>query len=822
MNSVASLFRLLSAVAALWALPFRASAAVGAEGTAPPAPWWSAGVERALREAGTNRVELLKALREAPVAQREGLGFLVAEMPARDAATLPASYLLENLSQAYEALEAAPWRERIPKEVFLNDVLPYASLSESRDPWRRKLRALAAPLIAGCTTPGEAAQRINERLFPLVKVKYSTQRHRADQGPFETLETGMASCTGLSILLVDACRAAGIPARVVATPLWINLRGNHTWVEIWDGGWHFTGAAEPDPKGLDRGWFTHDASQALKEMPQHAIYASTWRRTGIGFPMVWAKGDESVPALNVTERYTPSAPAADPGRVRLLVKVLDRPAGQRVPARVTVSEAGGDAQSPTVEGTSRGETADLNDILPFTLSRSHAYVVAVERDGVVRRQEFHPGTNAQEVVVVALKEEASLGLRSRACYAPRGAVSPLPPGEESRLAAAMTSFFVAPASRQATWRFPRSLDRLLQTHEPAVRRAAWEAYRSAPIHEPARKDFVEHQVRFDKHVSPYTVKSVGTRPAGGWALFIAMHGGGGVAKEFNDSQWRHMQIYYRDHPEAGGYLYVALRAPNDTWNGFYDDYVYPLVANLVQGFLLFGDVDPDKVFIMGYSHGGYGAFAIGPKMPDRFAAIHASAAAPTDGETTPRTLRNTVFSVMVGEKDTEFGRVDRDRRFKESVEALRAGRTDVYPVTVQVVAGNGHTGLPDRDKIADLYPSTREPAPQELTWAMTDGVIRDFYWLRCEAPAKRQEIAARCDGNRVVVTFSPGVRSASLLLDGRLVDLDQPVVVEVNGKASRPATVRPSLRVLCQTLARRGDPALAFTAQIPITPAGVR
>jgi len=33
------------------------------------------------------------------------------------------------------------------------------------------------------------------------------------------------------------------------------------------------------------------------------------------------------------------------------------------------------------------------------------------------------------------------------------------------------------------------------------------------------------------------------------------------------------------------------------------------------------ETDPNKVFIMGYSHGGYGAYAIGPKMPDRFAAI---------------------------------------------------------------------------------------------------------------------------------------------------------------------------------------------------------
>ena len=99
-----------------------------------------------------------------------------------------------------------------------------------------------------------------------------------------------------------------------------------------------------------------------------------------------------------------------------------------------------------------------------------------------------------------------------------------------------------------------------------------------------------------------------------------------------------------------------MRAPNDTWNGFYDDYVYPLMDNLVRQFLLFGDVDPNKVFIMGYSHGGYGAFAIGPKEPDLFAAIHASAAAPTDGETTGKTLRNTIFTCMVGEKDTMYGR----------------------------------------------------------------------------------------------------------------------------------------------------------------------
>ena len=61
----------------------------------------------------------------------------------------------------------------------------------------------------------------------------------------ESMETGLASCTGLSILLIDACRSVGVPARFVGTPLWADGSGNHSWVEIWDGGWHFVGAAEP-------------------------------------------------------------------------------------------------------------------------------------------------------------------------------------------------------------------------------------------------------------------------------------------------------------------------------------------------------------------------------------------------------------------------------------------------------------------------------------------------------------------------------------------------------------------------------------------------
>jgi pimeloyl-ACP methyl ester carboxylesterase len=275
-----------------------------------------------------------------------------------------------------------------------------------------------------------------------------------------------------------------------------------------------------------------------------------------------------------------------------------------------------------------------------------------------------------------------------------------------------------------------------------------------------------------------------------------------------------MQTHYKNHPEMGGYIYLALRAPNDTWNGFYDDYVYPLVANLVHEFLVFGDVNPDKIFIMGYSHGGYGAFAIGPKEPDLFAAIHASAAAPTDGETTAKTLRNTIFTCMVGGLDTMYDRRARDEKFRDEIRQLRGERTDIYPVTVTIAEGVEHSHLNDRDKITEMYPAVRNPVPRELTWLMTDKVITDFFWLHTDAPGKEKEIDAACRDNRVSVTTT-NVAAATILLDSRLIDFQKPVTFEVNGKISTQK-IQPSLRTLCETMQRRCDPNLAFTAELPL------
>ncbi len=329
-------------------------------------------IEAALEKAGDNRTEIERALADAPAEERKGMEFLVVNMPDRDLRTLSADFLLTNSALAWRARRELPWGRDVPEAIFLNDVLAYVNLDETREPWRQEMFDLCLPIVKECRTPSEAAHKLNVEIFPKLNLKYSTKRAAPNQSPKESISQGLASCTGLSIVLSDACRSVCIPARLVGTPLWANKRGNHTWVEIWDGDWHFTGACEPDKQGLDRGWFVGDAAQAKKDTLEHAIYASSFAKTKQHFPLVWAMRNQSVPAENVTDRY--ARQPAEKKITRVLVRVVDSNK-QRVETGVKVVSTA-DPQRKFA-GKSRGETADTNDILGFDLIPGQVYEFAI-------------------------------------------------------------------------------------------------------------------------------------------------------------------------------------------------------------------------------------------------------------------------------------------------------------------------------------------------------------------------------------------------------------------------------------------------------------
>ncbi len=329
-------------------------------------------VTRALDRAGANRAEMEKALASAPVEQRPVMRWLVAHMPEGDLKTLDAGFLLEECDGATRTWSQSRWS--VPQEIFLDAILPYASVNEKREHWRKDFKERFAGLVKDAKSTSEAAAILNREVFGMVKVKYSTQRKKADQSPSESMESGLASCTGLSVLLIDACRAVGVPARFVGTALWSDRSGNHSWVEIWDDGWHFTGAAEPTGDTLDQGWFTDRAATARGDDPLMGIYAVTWNQSPASFPMVWLPEDTSVRAVDVTERYTSQARGVAEGKARLRMRVTS--GGTRAAAKVLVRDLKG---AVLFEGMSKDERFDANDHLTAVLPIGE--VVRVEVNG---------------------------------------------------------------------------------------------------------------------------------------------------------------------------------------------------------------------------------------------------------------------------------------------------------------------------------------------------------------------------------------------------------------------------------------------------------
>lgn len=357
-------------------------------------------IDRTIATAGDNAKELKKALKEVPRNEREGMAFLISYMPERDAKSLSADFLLENVQYAYKARAEFPWAKEVPDSVFLNDVVAYANLNENRESWRKDFYERFKKYVAPCKTMREAIDSVNKNVRDELLVDYNTKREKPDQAPYESMRQHMASCSGLSILLTDAFRAVGIPSRVAGTPAWHDDRGNHNWNEVWiDGQWRFTEYYLSDD--LDQSWFLTDAGKAIKEDMRKAIYAASFKPTGCYFPLVWDENIRYVHAENVTDRYTSlyraqlAATPADGKHVALRVMVFRdkdhaEASGDRVATNLDVFK--GDKQ--LYGGRSTGATQDMNDVLTFNVEKNQQYTVKfVNGNGEMQTQTVEVGDN---------------------------------------------------------------------------------------------------------------------------------------------------------------------------------------------------------------------------------------------------------------------------------------------------------------------------------------------------------------------------------------------------------------------------------------------
>ncbi|MBR6629591.1 MAG: transglutaminase family protein [Bacteroidaceae bacterium] len=368
--------------------------------------------------ASSTRPEALqKLLKQTDKEYRNELAYLLIHMPEADRDTMSLDLLVENVRMAHQVRKQYPWAQALPEEVYLTDVLPYYVVDEVRDAWREELYELFAPAVDTCSTLEEAIRAVNSNIPALTGVHYNTLREKTNQSPRESMRQGMASCTGLSILLVDAYRAVGIPARFVGTASWHDNRGNHSWTEVWlDGQWRVTEYYFPSQ--LDHLWFMADASKANPADRRYAIYATRFGEAPDWFPMVWCGEDstaiENLPkhigAENVTQHYIDLAREQQATRIEAgthtylrIVGYAKREATHHSADRVAMGVDIFHGTEQMGGGLTAGPHRDMNDNFSLLLPKNATYELRYyDTAGNLKTQAV---TLGEEPMTVAIYQE---------------------------------------------------------------------------------------------------------------------------------------------------------------------------------------------------------------------------------------------------------------------------------------------------------------------------------------------------------------------------------------------------------------------------------
>jgi hypothetical protein len=131
--------------------------------------------------------------------------------------------------------------------------------------------------------------------------------------------------------------------------------------------------------------------------------------------------------------------------------------------------------------------------------------------------------------------------------------------------------------------------------------------------------------------------------------------------------------------------------------------------------------------------------------------------------------------------------------------------------------------LEDAEAIPWMLKYTRDPLPPKVVWVQNEVTHDRFYWLATPGDqAKKGQLAiVTHDGQSFAIDkVGGGLRTLTLLLNDKLVDLDRPITVTMDGKTLFTGIAQRTAAELAKTLADRGDPDLTFSATVTVNVGG--
>lgn len=405
-----------------------------------------------------------------------------------------------------------------------------------------------------------------------------------------------------------------------------------------------------------------------------------------------------------------------------------------------------------------------------------------------------------------------------------------------------------------------------------VKQSLWNKFRDEAHQLTSRKaEHDQNQLKFGDKVMRYA-SSLKSSTNTSKALYIALHGGGGAPSRVNDSQWEHMKIYYRDSVKNG--YYVATRGVTDTWNLHFVDESYPLYDKLIENMVVYEGVDPNMVYLTGFSAGGDGVYQITPRMNDRFAATNMSAG--HHNWIRFDNLYNTPMLIQMGEYDGAYKRNTVAAENYLQLNDLQKKYNGGFAHDLFLHLGGSHNSWNDNDANERLYsvisnPKAwldskdrsshkvnsnaitwvskykRNPLPKKIVWDIaTNAKLRKSsmgaewlkysginvklsnpvdlnYWLSVSSNRNKTDnevhkIVANIDSRSNAINIEEvfGVDSFTIYLHPDLLDLNNNIFVNIAGQSLTYKVDVYSTNTMLLTMLERSDYNWSFPAKVTL------
>jgi len=310
----------------------------------------------------------------------------------------------------------------------------------------------------------------------------------------------------------------------------------------------------------------------------------------------------------------------------------------------------------------------------------------------------------------------------------------------------------------------------------------------------------------------YDIKVYGQEPADGRSLWISMHGGGNAPTALNDSQWENQKRLYQ--PEEG--IYVAPRAPWDDWDMWFKPPIDDMFDELIRTMVVLHHVNPDKVYLLGYSAGGDGVWRMAPRMADRWAAASMMAGHP--GDVSLLSLRNLPFMIWCGGDDAAYNRNSVNTQRGMEMDSLQHADPQGYIHQTHIVLGKPHwMDLEDKAALPWMAQYRRNPYPSTIVWVQGDRGHSHFYWLGVpeEETKKGAELRISVKGNTISI-LTDDYSSVTLYLNDSIVNLDWPVTVKWGKRTVYKGRLLRTEQNMRATISQRGDNAYCFPSMVTV------